>query len=400
MAQNPGMISQTQILHHLAGCHLNLKLTSMLSITSSLLFPLFKPPPRPKFHFIVSMPRAKFLTWDKGELRTIQFSKSKKPGRKDTRRIRYHTCEVPAPYDRIVCQLVLEDTHAEKHNSHESVRRQTYARRVLDAFAEEVLDNRIPSADFRSTILTPILQRQLAGVPDAYMPSVRSAVGRGKPKPTILDVTKVYLSRDLTDPSFIQTFRRNMVYIPEMRWHLAITQDPALVGNAGYFNQIRDDQDQIMERLRMGFDGHNKMGVPWLTREEVTVIFTEGLEDFFAPELSDVVSSHPQHILLLAQLPLSPPLQAEMAKDVRAQLDKARKKRRLAGATPGKSHIDPVTIAPEKAPTPVEDSEHTVDNPGPSSPESQVSSPPISNNLMDPANTPISQQMYRLKRPV
>ena len=232
------------------------------------------------------------MTWEKGELRTIKFSKSKKPGRKDTRRIRYHTCEVPAPYDRIICQLVSEDDHADNHNSHESVRRQTYARRILDAFAGEVLDNRIPSADFRSTILTPILQRQLAGVPDAYMPSVRSALSGGKQKPTILDVTQVYLSRDPTNPSFIPTFRRNMVYIPEMRWHLATTQDRALVGEGEYYNQIRDNQDKIMERLRMGYDGYNKMGVPWLTREEVRVIYTEGLEDFFAPELSDVVSSH------------------------------------------------------------------------------------------------------------
>jgi len=48
--------------------------------------------------------------------------------------------EVPAVYHWLVCQLIAEERHGLQHNSHESRRRQIYARQVLAAFAV-VLNN-------------------------------------------------------------------------------------------------------------------------------------------------------------------------------------------------------------------------------------------------------------------
>lgn len=78
-----------------------------------------------------------------------------------------------------------------------------------------------------------------------------------------------------------------------------------------------------------------------------------------------------------------------MAEDVKAELDKARKKRRVAATAQGKSHMAPVATAPEMVPTPVEDPEHTMDDSDASSIKSQVSSLAISNNLIEPELTHI-----------
>ena len=168
------------------------------------------------------------MRWKKGETRTIEFGRSRKLRGKGLFKIHYNTYELPAPYDRIVCQLVDEELHGQMHNSHKARRRQTYAQQVLDLFADELMDSTVDPAAFRSVILTPILQRQLAGVHDAYTSCVRTAVGKGKAKPTILDATEVYLSRGPTEPKFIPTFRCNLVYIPEAHWHLGVVNNHKL----------------------------------------------------------------------------------------------------------------------------------------------------------------------------
>jgi hypothetical protein len=62
----------------------------------------------------------------------------------------------------------------------EAARRQAYAPQILDAFARElkVIDDNSTSAMalFQSSVLTPILQRQKAGLPDAYSPTVHIGI--------------------------------------------------------------------------------------------------------------------------------------------------------------------------------------------------------------------------------
>jgi hypothetical protein len=168
-----------------------------------------------------------FISWKKGETRSIEVGKSKKLKGRASHKTTWSLHGVPAVYHWLVCQLVDEDQHRQNHPSHESCRCQMYARRILDLFMEEIKGRKVAPAEFQSVILTPILQQQLAGVHNAYTPSVRSAIGRRKEKPTILNLTNIYLSRDPTDPTLIPTFCRNLVYIAEARWHLGVVLDRA-----------------------------------------------------------------------------------------------------------------------------------------------------------------------------
>jgi hypothetical protein len=70
-----------------------------------------------------------------------------------------------------------------------------------------------------------------------------------------------------------------------------------------YYDLVRTNQDAIMEHLSKGYDGYNQAGVPLITREEVMAILSEGLQDFFMPELSDVVSRHLSIIPCTSNIP-------------------------------------------------------------------------------------------------
>ena len=225
---------------------------------------------------------------------------------------------IPAPYDRIVAQLVGEDAHAHSHNSHESYRRQTYALKVLDEFAEEL---RHPGRDrterFRSKVLTPILQRQLLGIHDAYTPSVRSAVANGGGEPTVADATECYLSHDPVSPSHIPLYRRHLLYLPEARWHLATIMDKRRCGDPDFYNKVRTNHDTIMMRIASEpYDGLTEDGIPLLTREEVEAIFDEELAIFFQAELALVVSVIPPH----EPQPLTPHTQPAIVQETRDRL--------------------------------------------------------------------------------
>jgi hypothetical protein len=119
------------------------------------------------------------MSWRKGELRQISVGRtitSRKGTRNNCEEV-YHPKDIPAPYDRIIAQLIAEDKHGDGDKSHDSLHRQAYARRVLDAFWYEINGYAGRPIDFRSTVLTPLLQRQLRGVEDSYGPSVQAAVG-------------------------------------------------------------------------------------------------------------------------------------------------------------------------------------------------------------------------------
>jgi hypothetical protein len=214
-----------------------------------------------------------------------------------------------APYDRIISQLLAEVRHAIGHDCHEARRRQQYAMKVLDAFGAEFkkaykhADFR--PAEFRSKVLTPILQRQLAAIPDAYTPTVRAAIPSSpresittssRDRLTIRDVTEFYLGLDPTDPKHIRSYRRNLLLIPEARWHLGLMklETPGSPEAIARYLKVRVNHDLISDGLmEEGHTGLDKYKVPLLTHAEIRCIIDEGLEGLFAQELTSVVSNTP-----------------------------------------------------------------------------------------------------------
>ena len=233
------------------------------------------------------------MAWTEGELRAILLGKSRKQKGKKLYRMCYKEYHIPAPYDRVVCQLVMEDLHAVDHDSHESRRRQAYAREVLDEFGKELKKlkdySNAAMVKFRSVVLTPILQRQVLGVHDAYGPTMSAAISPNE-ELTIQAVTMFYLHDDPTDPTLIPTYRRNLLYLPDARWHLGrVLGNPSDTTPAGairYYNIVRENHDKIMEYLKIhGLQEYDEDGAPLLTCVEISVIIEEGLDLFFANEL-------------------------------------------------------------------------------------------------------------------
>lgn len=229
------------------------------------------------------------MKWGAGELRDLEIGTSKKRRGKNSYEITWEQGHIPAPYDRIICQLLMEDQHGELHKSHEALRRQSYARQVLDEFTKEFMAYNGPTASFRSQVLTPILQRQLMGVTDAHTPAVMHAIADSD-QLTIEQATEFYLADDPTSPELIPAYRYHMVYIPEVRWHLGTVMGKVGRGIGSGYNRIRTNQDILMTALKkeggIDVDGDE---VPPFGPAEVRIIIDEGLERFFQPELERVV---------------------------------------------------------------------------------------------------------------
>jgi hypothetical protein len=253
------------------------------------------------------MDTANFMSWERGELRTIVVGTTvsiKVDGKTRTDFIKYQVL-VPAPYDRIVAQLIAEDIHAKTDSGHEVLRRQTYAQVVLDKFWKEIKGYKGEAVNFRSKVLTPILQRQLWGVEENYGPALRLAVAGAPKNPTIAQATQFYLENDPTDPDWIPTFRRNLIYIPEARWHLGFVLGNYTVDDVTAYDSVRKNVDQIYKSMQKiaAIRARNKAAgkaavkpkptedteVPELGILETYIIFSEHLDDFFEPELKRVV---------------------------------------------------------------------------------------------------------------
>ena len=211
-------------------------------------------------------------------------------------RIQFKTYRILAPYDRIISQLAAEIEHGEDHDTHESRRRQEYAKRVLDMFATEVERYKGPEDEFYSKILTPILVRQLKGLHDALSHVVRAMVSQGKPPATTAQAVEFYFNIDPTHPRLIPHYRRQLINLPIARWHLATVYGVCTLGNGDSYDRFHDDHDGIMRSLKengCGERGPSK--IPLLNWEEVTAIVAEGLAPFFKPEL-DLVVRHLQFL--------------------------------------------------------------------------------------------------------
>ena len=231
---------------------------------------------------------------------------------------------MPLIYVQLIGQLVAEDLHGQHNTGHEALRRQSYARRVLDHVGHEFRREfkewkRLGKpSDIRFQTLNPILQRYFRGVPDGYTPSVRSAIS-GSDAPTIRDVTLFYLGEDPCDPDLISAYHRNLLYIPESRWYLAVIFGIAHLDSVEHFEKVRVNHDNIMEELALEgatdtADGDESK----LNKVEVCAILDEGLEDFFEDQLNRVVHiplapccTRPLTLLLL---------QPEIVEQVKAQM--------------------------------------------------------------------------------
>ena len=121
-------------------------------------------------------------------------------------------------------------------------------------------------------------------------------------KPTILGTTFFYLSDDPVNPENIPYLRWNLLYIPEMRWHLHILTDNCRISNAEFYEKCRvHHHDYVMEAYQDGLedDGDNQESeeseggarpLPPFSKAELEVIIAERLSKYLADEVSGQVS--------------------------------------------------------------------------------------------------------------
>ena len=254
-------------------------------------------------HFVkCEITERNFLWWRPDELRPIEVGVLENIDGKPVPV--YGTVHIPAPYDRILAQLLAEIEHGTKCTGLESRRRQTFAREVLYEFWVEIQRRQDENGNqsFRSRVLTPILQRQLRGVEENYRPVVEEAVACGGDEPTIEQATKFYLKHDPIDRRWIRRYRRNLLYVPEVRWHLAVVMGKVQIGDEEAYDAIRDRTDKLHQLRRMDYNESDDDGQQssdededegkkelrslgktpkQYSREEVGVIVDEGLEEFF-----------------------------------------------------------------------------------------------------------------------
>ena len=237
----------------------------------------------------------KFMTWEAGELTKVELGvRRKKVGRKAWP-VQYTEKWIPVPYARLVQQFTYEDKHGREDGGHEAVRRMNYAQRMLEAFGKELEGYKGAQEDFRSKVLNPVLQRQLRGLPDSYAPPLIDYMsGKAYSKVTLANATAFYLSVDPLDPGCIPSYRRNLVYIREARWHLLVLKKEIKVGSAQKFNWSIGNHELILDALEN--DDEIEEGpeddadpVPRLGFTEVLTILYEGLTTYFAKELLRVV---------------------------------------------------------------------------------------------------------------
>lgn len=233
-----------------------------------------------------------FMSWEPSELRKISIGTRNKKSDDGYKWLDKH---IPAPYDRVIHQLVAEAQLGEETEAHEAVRRQVYAERTLDGFCKEIKAYKGDPVSFRSKLLTPLLVRQLNGVDDGYTPSVQNAIHclcPHKEKIDIYSTTSFYLTKDPCSTIYIPAYRRHLLYLPTPRWHLGILMgvDEYLGGPLKHFELVIQNHDKVMTSL-LGQLGVCSGGPdpPLLSEVEVDVIRSELLTEFFLEELSLVV---------------------------------------------------------------------------------------------------------------
>ena len=323
-------------------------------------------PPSSKYKVKCKVNIDNFMSWKRGELRTVEIGSSRKLVRKKAYKTEHKTRSIPAPYDHVVCQLLAEDRHGDSHSSHESLRRQSYARRVLDRFVEELKQYKGPPAAFHSYVLSPILARQLNGTPDsssiAILECVQGENHQNDEYVSIGEATHFYLSDNLTDPALIPHYQLNMVNIIEAMWHLAIEMNVILEDSPTAYNNFRTYYDNLMQEMKVWRFGDRIKGVDVAQEDEdfnlpeVEMIFACKVEGFFKKELQRIVCRIQLSARVVADYITFKP------RDVKAAQRRLRKK----SGTPVSTSIPSLTTAGKRSVVAKEVATPPRQDPGPS----------------------------------
>lgn len=308
---------------------------------------------RPKYRFSCDLKLESFMDWTDGKVHEINYGRLRKIPDKKTLKWSAKIINIHIQYARVIQQFVFEDNHAKQNKGHEALRRRTYAQRVLDRLGME-LDSwqRDYAKDgwewshFRSTTLTPILQRQLRGVPDAYGPAIRKAITPSNSIPTIGQATTFYLGVNPLSTGCIPYYRRHLLYVREARWHLAILMGKVDIKSVEDFDRSLRHHDVIMDALCES-PRPTPGSIPPLNQVEAVVITVEGIDEFFRQELSWTVSIHHRSILPHShRIYLQPDIQKH-AQEWKAEQQKTGDVSILRSPTPGRNAalITPV-VAP------------------------------------------------------
>ncbi|KAF9785463.1 hypothetical protein BJ322DRAFT_1020989 [Thelephora terrestris] len=251
----------------------------------------YKPKPHigiRRYGFDVPAPSLKkFLQWSEGETCEISYRRRRKVANKQTYQWSAWIRRKVHPQNaRIIHQLLQERKHGFHDRGHESLRRMAYAGNVLEAVGQE-LDRDNAAGPIRAAplkALSPILIRQLKGVPDPYGPSIKAAIAPGADLPTIVDITRFYLKDNPLDPKHVRVYRRNIIYSREALWHLAVIAGTQSVESRGDYLDSLETHDLIIEALkRAGLS--KERGIPSFNEVEVNAIVRLHLEGFFDSEL-------------------------------------------------------------------------------------------------------------------
>ena len=262
------------------------------------------------YHFQVTFPRELFLDWEKDQTLLIKVGTVHGPSNP---RMCFRHRFVPVVYAQLLHQLCIEVAHAHFNKGHKAQRQAAYADQVTDLFAHEIYNHMdlsrqgATASKWCSKVLTPILQRQIAGVPDAYLPSIHAGVldsedddsdldeeDNTSREMTIAEATIFYLNRDPTDPALILEYRHNLLYTRELRWYLSTLLGSIWVDDVGGFNISLFTQNELenfpQESDEEEDSDSGEVDVPPpLDTVDILVILVEGLQEFYMEELEAVV---------------------------------------------------------------------------------------------------------------
>jgi hypothetical protein len=244
-----------------------------------------------------------FCQWVPGETTEIKYGQAIRRKGKQKSVASFKTRYIPTPYVRIMHQLYHEYYHAGDCPIYEAQRRGSYAARVLDAFGVELdgcsdLETDGPHAGkWHSAVLTPILQRQIYGIPDTVASWVHHGIlhilygppaeGNNNDRDlTISDITRFYLATDPLDPNIIPTLRQNLIWTREARWHLAVLLGSVDTYDQKHFLLTVEHQDALLESP--GQAGDQETGIPPFSPLEASVLVREKLRKFYV-EVNNMV---------------------------------------------------------------------------------------------------------------
>jgi hypothetical protein len=245
------------------------------------------------YHFECYVYQDTFLSWEAGQVSQVWFGNEVDNMGEGIWKHR----SLPVPYVRLIAQFITEVEHGNVDRGHESRRRWSYAKRMLNTLGEELDSMEECGAHFRSKVLTPVLVRQIWGVSDGYTPGVRAAVEGPSGKLTIYEAASFYLREDPIDPKFKEPFYRNLIYTREVRWHLG----RVLLGRSrdvATFNATIDNQEYLMHwalvsAMQTSQTPIETDGPPPFTVKEVKVMVAELINPFFEKDIKDLVRIGP-----------------------------------------------------------------------------------------------------------